>query len=80
MNTNEANEDQRVPARPAADQQNPKGNSCHTPRTKAAGAGSTPSEITAANANVGSVDNAGHAGAVAVKAAPSARRFAVDEP
>lgn len=30
-------QDQRVPARPAADQQNTKGNSCHTPRTEAAG-------------------------------------------
>ena len=36
------------------DQQNTKDNSCHTPRTKAAGDGSTPSEITAVGANVGS--------------------------
>jgi hypothetical protein len=36
LNTNQTNEDQRVPARPVADQQNTKDNSCHTPRTKAA--------------------------------------------
>jgi len=50
-NTNKANEDQHVPARPAADQQNTKDNSCHTLRTKAAEA--IQSEFMAAIMHIG---------------------------
>ncbi len=75
------NEDQRVPARPAADQQNTKDNSCHTPRTKAAKPYrmGRATEIHGGRPTASGL-NSGHDCAAAVKAAPVARRVAVSEP